>query len=109
MMVRGRGAPTVSPKPNRPRMMNGPSTSTTISHGWRSTSAAHWLKKLKVRVRLLVMAFPVSYDAPKYFVEVGHHRPHRLHHLAALLEGLGDGRCGRGRILHHHTHGAVLA
>src|SRR5712692_3306174 len=106
-MVRGRGAPTFSAMPKRSRIKNGPSTSTTMSQGWRQTSAAHWLKKLSVRVRLLVMAFLIGTDdAPEDVVECGHGWPYCLDYAAAVVQRLGDSwRGGRG-ILHHEAHGA---
>src|SRR5579884_101952 len=109
MIVRGRGAPTVSPTPNRNRTRNGPSTSTAMSHGWRQTSAAHWLKKLSVRVRVLATALRLaSDDALEDVVEGRNRRPDRLHDAAATLQGLGDRRGGRGSVLDHHTHGAAV-
>src|SRR5438552_3485765 len=106
-MVRGRGAPTFSAMPNRNRMRNGPSTSTTMSHGWRQTSAAHWLKKLSVRVRLLLMSLLISTDdAPEDVVERGHGWPYCLDYAAAVVQRLGDGWRGGRRIVHDETHGA---
>src|SRR5579883_3391565 len=109
MIARGLGAPTDSPAPNRNRTTNGPSTRTIISHGCRSTSDAHWLKKLRVRmIDLPIVRRLVAYQPAEHVVEVGDYGPDRLHRLAAFLQRLGDGGRCRGRVFDHHLQRAVI-
>src|SRR5579862_5644238 len=107
-MVRGLGAPIISPNPNSSRMRKGPMTRTTISHGWRKTSADHWLKKLEVRTRLFTSGPALPDDLLEHFVELGRDRPHRLDHFAVVAQCLGNDRCGCGRIFDDHPNRAVL-
>jgi hypothetical protein len=72
-----------------------------MSHGCRSTSAAHWLKKLRIRMTLLTRAVVFGADEPlKDVVEAGNHRSDGFDHLSAVLERASDRRRRYRRILH---------